>query len=146
MNPSTLKIRLAEKADKKIINSLLLSFKLPLDGLDETKLWVLHSNQNDVLGVAGLEIYGTQGLLRSVAVKKDLQRHGFGTLLINHVITETKKDKVADLFLLTTTAPAFFKKLGFKEKNRAKVSSGIVESIEFKSACPKTAVLMSLKL
>jgi len=123
-----------------------LGFKLPLDGLNNTKLWVLQSSQNDVLGVAGLEIYGIQGLLRSVAVNKNFQHKGYGALLVNHIIAEAKKSKVAVLFLLTTTAVVFFKKLGFKEEYREKVVGRIAESVEFKSACPKTAVLMRLNL
>ncbi len=143
---SAFKIRPAQSGDGKIIRSLLRSFKLPLDGLNNTKLWVLQSNQGLVIGVAGIEICGKQGLLRSVAVKKDLHCQGYGTLLVNHVTAEAKKSNIGELFLLTTTAPIFFKKLGFQEESREKVADGITESVEFKSACPKTAVLMRLTL
>jgi amino-acid N-acetyltransferase len=142
----TFKIRPAQLEDQKIIHNLLSGFKLPLDGLDETKLWVLQSSIRDVLGVAGLETFGSQGLLRSVAVSKNLQGQDYGTLLVNHVISEAKKSSIQDLFLLTTTAPSFFEKIGFKKENRDKVTGDIVESIEFKSACPKTAVLMHATL
>ncbi len=67
-------------------------------------------------------------------------------MLVKHVITEAKNSKVEDLFLLTTTEPAFFKKIGFREESREKVTGSITESVEFKSACPKTAVLMNLKI
>ena len=66
----TYKIRPAQLNDQKTIRTLLLGFKLPLDGLEETKLWVLQLNNGEVVGVAGLEIYGNQGLLRSVAVTR----------------------------------------------------------------------------
>jgi amino-acid N-acetyltransferase len=59
---------------------------------------------------------------------------------------EARKSRVQDLFLLTTTAPGFFKKLGFKEERREKAVGGIVDSVEFKGACPKTAILMRLPL
>lgn len=146
MDTSDFRIRPAQLKDKNIINSLLLAFKLPLDGLEATKLWVLQSGTDEVVGVAGLEVYDEQGLLRSVAVKGQLQNRGLGGALVNHIVGEAKTSGVIDLYLLTTTAPKFFKELRFKEEDRKKVIGKIAESVEFKSACPKTAVLMHLKL
>ena len=143
---SAFKIRPAQVEDQKIIRSLLSAFKLPLDGLEETKLWILQSSNRGVIGVAGLELYGNQGLLRSVAISKSLQSRGYGISLVNYVKGEARKSGVLDLFLLTTTAPAFFKKLGFVEESREKVACNITNSVEFKSACPKTAVLMRLSM
>jgi amino-acid N-acetyltransferase len=140
------KIRPATHQDQKIIHTLLSSFKLPLDGLENTKLWVLYSNDGGLVGVAGLEVYGNQGLLRSVAVIKSKHNQNYGTALSSYVIGEAKKSQIQDLFLLTTTAPAFFKKLGFKEESREKATGNILNSVEFKSACPKTAILMRLTL
>jgi amino-acid N-acetyltransferase len=142
----TFRIRPAQLDDQKIIRNLLSAFKLPLDGLEETKLWVLELSNSEVVGVAGLELYGNQGLLRSVAVIKGMYNQGYGTFLSNYVIGEAKKSQIQDLFLLTTTAPAFFKKLGFKEESREKVVGNITNSVEFKSACPKTAILMRLSM
>jgi amino-acid N-acetyltransferase len=141
---STFKIRTAQLHDQKIIRTLLSGFKLPLDGLEETKLWVLQSSNGEVVGVAGLEVHDSQGLLRSVAVIKSMHNQGFGTSLVNYVIGEAKKSQVQDLFLLTTTATAFFRKLGFKGESREKVAGSITNSAEFKSACPKTAIFMRL--
>jgi N-acetylglutamate synthase-like GNAT family acetyltransferase len=143
---STFKIRPAQLHDQKIIRILLFAFKLPLDGLEEAKLWVLQSSNSEVVGVAGLEVYDNQGLLRSVAVIKSMHNQGYGTSLANYVIGEAKKIHVQNLFLLTTTASAFFKKLGFKEESREKVAGRITNSVEFKSACPKTAILMRLPM
>ncbi len=142
----TFKIRPAQPHDQKTIHTLLSGFKLPLDGLDETKLWVLQLSNDEVVGVAGLEVYGNQGLVRSVVVMGDMHNQGCGTALTNYVIGVAKKSQVQDLFLLTTTAPHFFKKLGFNVESREKVAGGITNSVEFKSACPKTAILMRLIL
>jgi amino-acid N-acetyltransferase len=142
----TYTIRPAQIVDQKIIRTLLSDFKLPQEGLYKTKLWVLQLSNGVVAGVAGLEFYCKQGLLRSVAVAKDMHNQSYGTMLTSFVIEEAKKGGVTDLFLLTTTAPEFFKKLGFKGENRDKIVGGIKDSVEFKSACPKTAVLMHLSL
>lgn len=98
------------------------------------------------MSVAGLEVYGKQGLLRSVAVIKSMHNEGHGTALTNYVIDKAKNCQVKDLFLLTTTASPFFKKLGFKEESREKVTGGLTNSVEFRSACPKNAILMHLIL
>ena len=143
---TALKIRPAQLRDQKIVHTLLSEFKLPRDGLEETKLWVLQSSKGEVIGVAGLEVHGNQGLLRSVAVIKSMRNQGYGTSIANHIIGEAKKRKLQNLFLLTTTAPAFFRRLGFKEENREKVASSITNSVESKNACPKTAILMRLPL
>jgi amino-acid N-acetyltransferase len=141
---STYQIRLAQPNDQKIIPTLLLGYKLPLDGLENTKLWILQLKNGEVAGIAGLEVYCDQGLLRSVAVVDGMRNHGYGAILTKHVISEAKKESIPDLFLLTTTAPTFFNKFGFKNENREKIIGGIRNSVEFKSACPKTAILMRL--
>ena len=143
---SAYSIRPAQIIDQKIICTLLSDFKLPQDGLYKTKLWVLQLSNGVVAGVAGLELYGKQGLLRSVAIIKNMQNQGFGSILTSFVVEEAKKVGVTDLFLLTTTAPEFFEKLGFKGENRENIVGGIKDSVEFKSACPETAVLMRLSL
>jgi amino-acid N-acetyltransferase len=142
----TFKIRAAQPKDQEIIRTLLSGYKLPLNGLEKTKMWILQSINDEILGVVGLEVYDSQGLLRSVAVIKSMHDQGYGTALANYAIGEAKKSQVQDLFLLTTTAPAFFKKLGFKEESREKIAGNITNSIEFKIACPKTAILMRLSL
>ena len=103
-------------------------------------------NEGAVVGVAGLETYGGQGLLRSVAVAEGMQGKGYGVLLVKNVVDQAKKLRVEELFLLTTTASGFFEKLGFQAISREEAVGGITGSVEFRSACPKTAVLMHLKL
>ncbi|HUW49249.1 MAG TPA: arsenic resistance N-acetyltransferase ArsN2 [Patescibacteria group bacterium] len=146
-NPKkTFKIRQATLEDKECISSLLSGFKLPLDGLENSKMWVLQENNGSVQGVVGLEVWGGKGLLRSVAVNRNLQNRGYGASLVKHVINEAKKNGIHELLLLTTTTPNFFRKLGFKEHNREHVTGSITNSVEFKGACPKTAILMRLSL
>jgi amino-acid N-acetyltransferase len=140
------KIRQARLEDKECISLLLLGFELPLDGLEDSRMWVLQENNGSVQGVAGLEVWEGKGLLRSVAVNKNLQNRGYGSALVKHVINEAKKNGIHELFLLTTTAPDFFRKLGFKEDNCESVTGRITNSMEFKGACPKTAILMHLSL
>lgn len=138
------KIRQARLEDKECITLLLSGFKLPLDGLEGSRMWVLQESNGSVQGVAGLEVWEGKGLLRSVAVNKNLQNRGYGSSLVEYVINEAKKNGIHELLLLTTTAPDFFRKLGFKEDYRENVTGSITNSTEFEGACPKTAILMRL--
>ena len=140
------KIKQALLEDKECISLLLSGFELPLDGLEDSRVWVLQENDGSLQGVAGLEVWEEKGLLRSVAVNKNLQNRGYGSSLVKHVINEAKKNGIHELLLLTTTTPDFFRKLGFKEVNREIVTGRINNSMEFKGACPKTAILMRLSL
>lgn len=140
------KIRQAQLEDRECISLLLSSFKLPLDGLEDSRMWVLQESNGSVQGVAGLELWEGKGLLRSVAINKNLQNRGYGSALVKYVIGEAKKSGIHELLLLTTTAPDFFRKLGFREDDRENVTGSITDSVEFKGVCPKTAVLMRLSL
>ena len=143
---NVLRIKHAQLGDQEDISGLLSEFMLPLEGLENTKMWVLQEDNGNIAGTAGLEIWGKNGLLRSVAVKKNLQKRGCGTCLVNYVINEARKNEINDLFLLTQTAQPFFRKMGFRKIESSHVTGGIKDSAEFKGACPKTATLMRLKL
>ena len=144
--PNAFEIRQARPEDKECISLFLSGFGLPLDGFETCKMWVLQGNNGSIQGVAGLEVWGEKGLLRSVAVKKNLHNQGHGSSLVKHVIEVAKKNGVHELLLLTTATPDFFRRLGFKEDDRENVSGSIINSAEFKYACPKTAILMRLSL
>jgi amino-acid N-acetyltransferase len=50
------------------------------------------------------------------------------------------------VFLLTTTAEKFFPKFGFEAITRADVPASVQTSVEFRSACPASAVVMRKRL
>lgn len=75
-----------------------LEYKLPLDELEEAKLWVLELSGGEVVGVAGLELYGNQGLLRSVAVADGMHNRGYGAALANYVIVRQRRVRCKNCF------------------------------------------------
>ena len=50
------------------------------------------------------------------------------------------------LYLLTTTAPDYFRRLGFRALARRHAPAALRESAEFRGACPDSALLMELTL
>lgn len=127
--------------------ALLTKNKLPYEDFDLSKFHVIGAFDKDHLqGMAALEIYDTEALLRSVAIDTDLHKKGLGTQLIGEIIKESHKLNLSKLFILTETAEGFFNKLGFVPTDRNTVPSSIQQSPEFKHICPASAVCMSYKL
>ena len=65
-----------------------------------------HQNQK-LVGVVGLENFGTMALLRSLAVSVELRGSGLGRTLVQFAESEARAMGVIDLFLLTETAEHF---------------------------------------
>ncbi|MBO0343487.1 arsenic resistance N-acetyltransferase ArsN2 [Flagellimonas profundi] len=129
--------------DTREIRNLLISENLPVKDIryGTITFWVL-KNQQELVGVIGLETFNKFGLLRSLAVKKDFKNQGFGSKLIEHVIKHSSKQKIQTLYLLTTTAEQLFKKLGFKLVQRTDCPDSIKNTAEFKDICPESAITM----
>ncbi|MDQ7041225.1 MAG: GNAT family N-acetyltransferase [Rhodothermus sp.] len=66
-----------------------------------------------VIGMALLERYGADGLLRSVAVDPAWQRQGIGRRLVEAMLLRARQEGLRQVFLLTETARGFFEQLGF---------------------------------
>jgi amino-acid N-acetyltransferase len=97
---------------------------------------------DQVVGIAGLEIYGTTALLRSVAVMTTWQGQGLGQQLATAALDLARAHGVREVYLLTETAPDFFPRLGFAPVARDAVAPAIQQSVEWTSACPVSAQAM----
>jgi N-acetylglutamate synthase-like GNAT family acetyltransferase len=137
--------RPATPADWPAVADLLTRVNLPLEGaLEHIDEFIVAFSELGLDGVSGLEIYDDTGLLRSVAVAK--RGTGLGLELVNHLIQRAKDQKLSRIILLTTTAADYFERLNFKRIGRDEAPKAVQESLEFKSACPASAVVMELKL
>ena len=142
-------IRGAAKGDLAAIRSLLAESDLPTGGVDEDSLGgfsVGESPDGSVLACAAVEVHGDSGLLRSVAVRPAMRGSGIGRQLARDRVAWSRERRLARLFLLTTTAPGFFERLGFAATDRALVDGPVTESAEFRDLCPASAVVMTLRL
>lgn len=100
----------------------------------------------DAVGVGGVEAYGSDGLLRSVAVEESVRGEGYGTALCDALEAEARASGVETLYLLTTTAAAFFADRGYEELERADAPADIRATTEFEALCPASAVCMRKSL
>lgn len=81
--------------------------------------FVIAKTADAVIGACGIEQYGTVALLRSLAVAADFQGKGLGNSLYQAVLEVAKDKGVKQIFLITTTAAAFFRKQGFTKVERS---------------------------
>ncbi len=143
----TSKIYNANSKDYLVIQSLLESAKLPLDGVREhLRNFLLLKKEDRIIGTVGLEVYGEKALLRSLAVKAGFRGSGYGKRLYQAIIAKARGQQISEIYLLTETAEEFFAKQGFKKIPRDSADVKVKESIEFRSACPETASCMQLRL
>lgn len=99
-----------------------------------------------LVGCAGLETYGRQALLRSVAVTPPLRRMGIGKRLVQQALANARAAGAAEAYLLTATAEPYFRRLGFEPVARGAVTGPVTSSQEFAGACPQSAVTMRKEL
>jgi amino-acid N-acetyltransferase len=97
-------------------------------------------------GLVGLEVYGTDALLRSLVVAADTRAMGLGSTLVKHAQDYAASREVRAIYLLTMTAEAFFARLGYRRIDRAEAPTSIQSTHEFASLCPASSVFMTKRL
>ena len=136
-------VRPAMVTDLAAIERLLTASGLPLDGVrDALDGFAVAQADNDLVGVAGLEVCCDNALLRSVAVAPEWRSHGLGRALVTRVISDAEARGIRALYLLTTTAERYFPTFGFRQITRDDVPDDVRGTAEFQSACPASATVM----
>jgi len=129
------------------IGDLLERSGLAADGLDASHVMLFGVIGGDRLtGCAAVEVFGPVGLLRSVAVVPEGRGRGLGGALVRAVEKEMRRIGVTKLYLLTETAEHFFAARGYRAVERSGLPEAIVQSGQFVSMCPASAVLMTRNL
>jgi amino-acid N-acetyltransferase len=130
-------------SDYDVVAALLEREHLPLDGLRPhfEDAFVARAG-NRMVGCAALEVYEGGALLRSVAVDAEYRGARVGSGLTHAAIQLAGRRLVPAVYLLTTTAERFFRKLNFEVVDRADVPASVLVSAEFTHACPSTAIVM----
>jgi amino-acid N-acetyltransferase len=133
----------ASEADGPSILQLLRDSGLPIDGvLDHLRSALVARDDAAVAGCAALELYADGALLRSVAVSPAARGRGVGRQLTEAAVALARSFEVPAVYLLTTTAESYFPRFGFVRTMRELVPAGVQQSIEFRSACPASAIVM----
>lgn len=143
MKEKDVMLRTARAEDLAEVVALLRAAGLPIEGVaDGLSRFVVAESSNRIVGVAGLERYGTDGLLRSAAVRQEWRGRGLGGALTAEVLRRATAEGVSDVYLLTETAADFFPRHGFRPIPREEVSSAVRASLEFAALCPSSSIAM----
>jgi amino-acid N-acetyltransferase len=137
----------ARESDWEQLVGLLASSGLPAEGLEEhlpTTLVVREGGR--ILGSVALEMYGSDALLRSLAVSAECRGRGLGRRLAVSALDLAGSLGAARVYLLTETAASFFRRIGFRDVPRSDVPERLRGSLEFASLCPLAAEVLMLSL
>ena len=128
-----MKIRKAHISDIREIQKLVNEFArreqmIPrsLNELYENlRDFVVAEEKKIIVGVSALHVlWDDLAEVRSLAVKKELHKKGIGSKMVESCLTEAKELGVKRVFVLTYQ-PDFFKKLGFRDTDKAELPQKI---------------------
>lgn len=139
------------------IRHLLEAGGLPVDDLEsgDKVFFICHSegavsNNNNyaekLAGVIGIEQYGEDALLRSLAVTTDMQGQGVAGKLLAYTENYCQSNGINRLYLLTQTVPRFFRNQGYVDCIRETVPRSISLTEQFRTICPSDAVCLTKTL
>jgi len=143
-----MKIEQAKPEYEAQIKQLLAACDLPYEDIRSSLLrhfWIAGEIKS-LTGVVGLEILGKNALLRSLAVATHARGKGLGKQLTAKAEQHAQNSQVDTLYLLTLTAPEFFKKLGYQVMKREDAPATLQNTAEFQSICPVSATCMTKSL
>lgn len=134
----------ARPSDLPAVRGLLEHEGLPAGDLEESALeWFLVARSEEgVAAAVGLEIFDDVALLRSLVVDPRLRGRGLGIQMTDAAEALAHRAGVESIYLLTTTAQAFFRQRGYRSVDRSETPAPIRSTTQFSALCPSTAKLM----
>src|SRR4051794_4799926 len=112
-----MQISIATAADHEAIRLILHGAALPTQDLARpliASFVVARWDDAAVVATGAVERAGIHGLLRSVAVLPGFRGKGIGKQIVNALEVRARSDRVAALYILTTSAQSFFSNLGYE--------------------------------
>ena len=130
------------------LTALLTTCGLPTSDLSSNNPPQLYGYrvEGELVGTVGLEPFGSAALLRSLAVAPAQRGKRLGQMLVASAEDHATAQGVTTLYLLTTTAAAFFAGLGYTPAERAQAPAAIRATPQFAGLCPASATFMSKRL
>jgi amino-acid N-acetyltransferase len=125
--------------------ALLEAEGLPVSDLTDAHLehFLFAGSDESPTGLVGVELYGANALLRSLVIAQSARSKGLGSTLVQHIEEYAASRQVCSIYLLTTAAEAFFKRLGYERIARSRAPPAIQQTCEFASLCPASSAFMA---
>lgn len=130
------------------IRQLLVASDLPTEDLTPSLLehFFVAQDEDDLIGVVGVELYGDVALLRSLAVSTPHRNGGVGARLVDAIEQHARREGVRELYLLTTTAADYFDRHGYQRIERGALPPAIQVTDEAARLCPSSAICMRKRI
>lgn len=135
-------------SDLRAAQQLLAAMDLPyadLATLSDLTLVGMHS-AGELVAMAGIEGHAQIGLLRSLAVAPAYRQQGLASQLVAHLEQLARQQGRHTLYLLTTSAEAFFARHGYQAIAREAAPPALRQTNQFSTLCPASARILSKPL
>jgi amino-acid N-acetyltransferase len=129
---------------RSTVVALLQSQGLPISDITTEHLehFFFVGSDDSPAGLVGVELYGTDALLRSLVVAENARGNGLGSTLVEHAERYAVGNGVRSVYLLTNTAETFFKRSGYERIDRVQAPPSIRATREFAGLCPASSAFM----
>src|SRR5262245_841884 len=97
------------------LRSALVKAGLPADDIDDPRhvFWRFETYEDIPVGFGGLELHGSDALLRSLVTLPPLRQVGMGAAMVGVLEVEAQARNCRAVYLLTTSEADFFSRLGY---------------------------------
>lgn len=142
MSVAEIALHPAKPTDLPAVIALLTECGLPSSDLDESSMAHFHVAEasGHLLGVAGLDVAASFGLLRSVAVAPDWRGTGLARRLVEAVEGAARASGLVALYLIARDqdAASYFARLAYQPVPRLRVPAALLALPEFSDLCPQS--------
>ncbi len=130
--------------EREGVKAALVKAALPADDVDDPRvlLWRFETLDAIPVGFGGLEVFGSDALLRSLVTLPPLRQTGMGAAMVAVLEIEARALKCRAIYLLTTSDTNFFARLGYAACAHDDVPAEVRASRQFAALCPPTAKAM----
>ena len=101
--------------EREGVKAALIKAALPADDVDDPRvlLWRFETVEGIPVGFGGLEVFGSDALLRSLVTLPPLRQVGMGAAMVAMLETEARALKCHAIYLLTGSDTTFFARRGY---------------------------------
>jgi amino-acid N-acetyltransferase len=134
--------------DLPFVIGLMKEGGLPVEGVaDHFERYMVARRGGEPIGCVGMELYGKDVLLRSLAVVRRYRNAGTGGALLARAIAAARAAGARTAWGLTTFGnKGIFLRFGFRSVPRNQAPPALLRSSQFRGVCPESAVLITLPI
>jgi amino-acid N-acetyltransferase len=126
------------------LTAALAKARLATQDVDDPQhlFWRFETYEDVPVGFGGLELHGSDALLRSVVTLPPVRQVGMGAAIVAALEAEARARKCRAVYLITTLQTDFFGRLGYVPCARSAIPEAVGASAQFTTLCPENATIM----